>query len=288
MLPMRPNSRCPRSKSIVFTALVAAGPILSLSASHVLSQAPSQTPSSSTQADAARREPGAELPLLLPGTRPNERRYWLSEKALNGEVPGLDLSGHLKPVGLQRLERTRDRADPTRVRQRGCVEYHVDRDSFVTFGSLSELVAGSDTILRGTVTERAGGLVADHLPSLLFNVSIRQTLKERDPALQRVHVFYPAGELRIRGTNYCLTSTGYPDPPDPGAEVIVFLLDDGLGPSSSIFSPLNGGIMFSDATGGVAATARWRRELEEESRHSLADLDALWRHIEGIVLELAQ
>ncbi len=129
-------------------------------------------------------------------------------------------------------------------------------------GSLEEAAKSSRLVILGRVTEKAFGLEA-YIPGQLLRVVPLETLKGQPRNVPAYFVFMPVGNFKIGTVPICATDKRYPDPPQVGDEVLLFVPD---GPNwqakqSEPFLELldDGGIVTLHADSTVSLPARFAK-----------------------------
>ncbi|NKB86599.1 MAG: hypothetical protein GKS06_00055 [Acidobacteria bacterium] len=133
--------------------------------------------------------------------------------------------------------------------------YQEDVHDVSTFG---EMVDNAHAIVQGTVGDAVGGFLFGR-PGVMLRVEPSdwvRTYAGRGP-LQELLVFYPVGQFDLGPARFCMRGSKFPPPPEPGAELLLFLQSDPVSSTDNVVRILGAGveIVYSDSAGLHAPSA---------------------------------
>lgn len=150
--------------------------------------------------------------------------------------------------------------------------------------TLEEAVTMARVVYSGTVIGIDGGFVGGESPGLLLQIEVSEWIKQRPdyPQAPIVYVYYPAGDFQYGDLRVCVRNEEWPEPPEVGAEVLLYPAIRSLSPDGSIQS-LHGdgwGIAFEENGNlrvgrslaeripefGVADFEEWKGAMRDEVR----------------------
>lgn len=93
------------------------------------------------------------------------------------------------------------------------------------FSSLEQATQKSGMVLVATVTDRAGGFSGQEAGTLL-ELEPQEVLKSTGAKKEATYfTFVPIGTFELQGRSYCATHPQYPELPEIGDQVVVFVRD---------------------------------------------------------------
>lgn len=121
--------------------------------------------------------------------------------------------------------------------------------------TLSDLMAGSQTILRGTIRTVDLGFDGG-VPASLLGVEVSAAIKGSAPD-SLVYVLYPVAHFRIGPLHFCNTRQGFE--PRPGDQILLFDSTGTVGRDHILFAPHINQIFFQGRDGTLFIPAPIRR-----------------------------
>jgi hypothetical protein len=119
-------------------------------------------------------------------------------------------------------------------------------------GTLTELVEHAQAIVQGTVAAVTGGFLLGH-PGLMLRLEDTRWVRPygEAEAYGELLVFYPVGEFDLGSARFCSRGSKFPDPPKPGAEVLLFMQGEPIAQGANLVRLAGTGaeIVFSDELG---------------------------------------